>query len=68
MEYTKDWYKSKTMRSGLVLLISLMLGNFGYTISPELQGDTVQQILAVVDTIASIVMLYGRYTATTQLK
>lgn len=72
MTGSTKWYLSKTIWGAIILLVSMILGFFGYTITAEEQATFTDALLsslnAVGDLIGLILVIYGRLTATKVIK
>ena len=68
MEETKKWYESKGVLGGFVTILVIILGAFGYTISPEDQKVIIAAVSAIVATGSSLVGVYGRVKATKKIQ
>lgn len=67
MNGVKGMLSSTGVWGGLIVVLSALLGMFGYTIAPEDQQalvDTVSQIGAM---IGGVLAIYGRVTATKRI-
>lgn len=64
----KPWYASKGVWGGLITLIAMVLGVFGYQLSPEETEQTVLALTAVGTAIGSLVGIYGRVKAKERLR
>ena len=68
MEASKKWYESKGVWGGVISVIAIILGVFGYNITPEDQQTIVASLAALGATVGSIVAVVGRVKATKQIK
>jgi len=59
MDFNKEWYKSKTVWAGIAALIIAIAG--------AMFGET-SVVVAALASLASVLGIYGRVTATTTLK
>lgn len=71
MEDVKNWYQSKTVWASIVAVLATLLNASG--LMPYVIGETeidliVNVILSLVAGISSIVAVYGRFTASKQIK
>lgn len=64
----KQWYLSRTVWAVLVMMATVLLGRFGYVITPEIQEGIVSLSLDVVAVLSGALALWGRVAATKQLK
>ena len=68
----KSWYLSKTIWGAVIMLIALILNQFGIVVSAEEQASIVDSIVASTDTILAlagfILTIVGRFKAETPLK
>jgi len=67
MTGSKPWYTSKTIWSGLVTLLVLVGGFFGYNISPEEQKEIVVQFMAIAGAVGSLATIVSRKVATKRI-
>ncbi|WP_201353807.1 hypothetical protein [Hydrogenimonas urashimensis] len=68
MTYEKPWYQSKGVWGGIVSILAIVLGVFGYTVSPEDQQAIVVALTSVGATVGSVVAIYGRIKATKRVR
>ena len=68
MTGTKAWYESKGMWGGIVTILVLIAGFFGYDIAPEDQKELVMQLTTLGGTVAAIVATVGRYIAKQRIR
>jgi len=64
----KQWFLSRTVWAVLVMMATVLLGRFGYVITPEIQEGIVSLSLDVVAVLSGALALWGRVAATKQLK
>jgi hypothetical protein len=64
MEETKNWWQSKGVLGGIVSLIALVVGAFGYSVSPEDQAAVVAVMAVLVSAGGTLVGIIGRVKAT----
>ena len=64
----KQWYLSRTVWAVLVMMATVLLGRFGYVITPEIQEGIVSLSLDVVAVLSGALALWGRVASTKQLK
>ena len=67
MDENKNWYQSKTVWSGIVVLVAVVLGQLGFTVDAATQGEIVDTLLAIITAVAGIVAIVGRIKATKQI-
>jgi len=65
---TKPWWASKTVWGGLVTLLAVVLGVFGYSITPEDQKQLVEILSQIGASVGAVIAIYGRIVATKRLK
>ena len=68
MSGTKAWYESKGVWGGVVAVAVIVMGVFGYTITPEDQEKVVLALTAIGAAAGSIVSVVGRYKATKRIR
>ena len=64
----KAWRQSKTIWGSIITLLAIVASLFGYQIDQATQAQLTQQVTAIVAALGSILAIYGRVTATKQLK
>jgi len=64
----KPWYASRAVWGGVIAVLSAIAGAFGYTVSPELQGELALQITAIGGSVGGLLAVYGRVKATKSIK
>jgi len=67
MYENKPWYLSRTVWGVLIMVFTILLGRFGYVITPEVQEGVVSLALDVVAVVSGGVALWGRVIATKRL-
>jgi hypothetical protein len=72
MNETKPWWASRGVWGGIILVLSLIIGAFGYSgLTPEEQtvlGDSITNLAAVLGTvIGTILAIWGRIKASKQV-
>lgn len=67
-ESGKPWYVSRGVWGGLITIICMVLGVFGYAISPEETEQLVLALTAIGGAIGSVVGIYGRVKAKERLR
>ena len=60
---TKAWYKSKGVMGGIVTIMAVVLGTFGYKLAPEDQTQLIEAVSAIGGVIGGLLSIYGRVTA-----
>ena len=69
---SKDWYKSKGIWGGIIMIVGLILGFFGIDVGADEQAQIVDQIVNTVSSIMSLVgsimAIYGRVKAKSTIK
>jgi len=72
MTGSKKWYLSKAIWGAIILLVSTILGFFGYTISAEEQATFTDALLSSINAVGNVIglilVIYGRLNATKVLK
>lgn len=63
MEDVKNWWQSKAIWGGIISLVSLVAGFFGFTLGPEDQAALVGVAVTVVGGIGTVLAIVGRVTA-----
>lgn len=63
----KPWWQSKTMVAGIVTLVIGILGSTGLADLEGQQGVIIEKIMEIVTAVGSLVILYGRITAKTEI-
>lgn len=63
MEDVKNWWQSKAIWGGVISLVSLVAGFFGFTLGPEDQAALVGVAVTVVGGIGTVLAIVGRVTA-----
>lgn len=63
MEDVKNWWQSKAIWGGIISLVSLVAGVFGFTLGPEDQAALVGVAVTVVGGIGTVLAIVGRVTA-----
>lgn len=59
----KKWYTSKGVWGGLIAFLSILLGVFGYNLSPEEGEQLVLALTALGGAVGSVLSIYGRVKA-----
>lgn len=67
-DFGKPWYTSRGVWGGVISLLSLFLGIWGYSISPEETEQLVLALTGVGAAIGNIVGVYGRLKAKERLR
>ena len=67
-ESAKAWYTSRGVWGGLISLLSVILGVFGYAISPEESEQLILALTAIGTAIGNVVGIYGRVKAKERLR
>lgn len=60
---SKAWYASKGVVGGVVAVLSVVAGAFGYNLSPEDQEAIVVSIAAIGSAVGGLLAIYGRLHA-----
>lgn len=68
MDSTKSWWQSKTVWASVIGLAALVGGAFGLTLTEADQNTATEITVTVVGVVSSVIALYGRVTATKQIK
>lgn len=63
MEDVKNWWQSKGIWGGIIALVSLIAGFFGFTLGPEDQAALVGVAVTVSGLIGTVLGIVGRVTA-----
>lgn len=66
-EESKKWYLSKGVMGGIMSVVALAAGAFGYVISPEEQEVLVLVITGLASGVLSLVGSLGRIKATKKI-
>lgn len=64
----KKWYKSSSIWGSIIVVASMAVNSFGYTIDSETQAQIVNLITSIVALGGSACAIYGRVKATKQIK
>ena len=68
---TKHWYLSKTIWGSVLMLLALIMGQFGLTFTPDEQASAVDLIVGSTDAVLALVgfvlTIVGRIKASTGL-
>ena len=64
---TKPWWQSKTVWGGLVTLLAVILGAFGYDLGTEDQKQLVEILSQIAASVGAVIAIYGRLTATKRI-
>ncbi|MDD4864764.1 MAG: hypothetical protein PHE38_12235 [Alishewanella agri] len=67
-DFAKAWYTSRGVWGGLISLLSVILGVFGYAISPEESEQLILALTAIGTAIGNVVGIYGRVKAKERLR
>ena len=59
----KKWYESKGVWGGIVALLAVIVGAFGYAIAPEDTQGLVDALSAIGGAVGAILAIYGRVKA-----
>lgn len=68
MTGSKKWYKSKGVWGGIVTLLTIALGWFGYYLTPEQIELTVLAFMSIASGISTLVGLWGRLKAKEEIR
>jgi Ca2+/H+ antiporter len=72
MTGSKKWYLSKAIWGAIILLVSTILGFFGYTITAEEQATFIDALLAAINAVGNVIGLIlvfiGRWKAIKVIK
>lgn len=63
MNDSKKWYASKAVWGGIVALLAVLLGAFGYTITGDDQSALIETLSVIGGSIGSLLAIYGRISA-----
>lgn len=63
MEDVKNWWQSKGIWGGIIALVSLIAGFFGFALGPEDQAALVGVAVTVSGLIGTVLGIVGRVTA-----
>lgn len=61
---TKKWYQSKGIIGGIVTILAVALGAFGYQLAPEDQTQLIEAVSAIGGVIGGLLAIWGRMAAT----
>jgi len=68
MNESKKWYQSKSVWGGMVSLLAVLLGVFGYSIGGGDQSSLVDALTLLGGAVGSIVAIYGRVKASKRVE
>jgi len=68
MQQVKPFYKSKGVIGSIVVLVGVIVQALGYTFGPDEQQLAVTLVSAIIEALGGLVALWGRITATKQIK
>ncbi|QDP59291.1 MAG: hypothetical protein Tp136SUR676911_30 [Prokaryotic dsDNA virus sp.] len=63
MKDSKKWYQSKSVWGGIVALLAVLLGAFGYSITGDDQSLLIDSLSIIGGAVGSLVAIYGRVKA-----
>lgn len=63
MNDSKKWYQSKSVWGGIVALLAVLLGAFGYSIGDGDQSALIDSLSVIGGAVGSLVAIYGRVKA-----
>lgn len=68
MNDVKNWYQSKSIWGGIITVLAVLLGAFGYTLTGDDQAALVEIVSAIVGAIGGLLAIYGRVKASKTVK
>lgn len=63
MNDIKNWWQSKTIWGGIITVLAVVLGAFGYTLTGDDQSLLVDIVSTIVGAIGGLLAIYGRVKA-----
>ncbi|NRB30289.1 MAG: hypothetical protein HRU27_06820 [Rhizobiaceae bacterium] len=63
----KPWYASRTIWGSIIALLAAVASAFGVEIDQQMQTTFIESVLQLVAIGGSILAVFGRMTATTQI-
>jgi hypothetical protein len=67
MDDSKPWWQSNGVWGGLVAVLAVLLGFFGYEIGGDVQGELVEAVSGAVALAATLWAIVGRIRATKRI-
>jgi hypothetical protein len=67
MDDSKPWWQSNGVWGGIVAVVAVILGFFGYEIGGELQGELVEAITGAVAIVGALWGIIGRVRASKRI-
>jgi uncharacterized membrane protein len=64
---SKDWYRSKTINAGIVVVVLPILSYFGIKLSAEDTNLFIELATMVATSVGGLVAIYGRMNADTNI-
>lgn len=68
----KNWYKSVTIWGGILMILAIVLGQFGFSVTAEEQAELAQQMANIATAISGIIglvmVIIGRKNAGKEIK
>lgn len=68
MNDVKNWWQSKTIWGGIITVLAVALGAFGYTLSGDDQSALVEIVSAIGGAVGGLLAIYGRVKASKAVK
>ena len=68
MNDIKNWWQSKTIWGGIITVVAVALGAFGYTLSGDDQIALVEFVSTIGGAIGGLLAIYGRVKASKAVK
>lgn len=68
MNDIKNWWQSKTIWGGIITVLAVALGAFGYTLSGDDQIALVEIVSTIGGAIGGLLAIYGRVKASKAVK
>ena len=71
MNQSIEWYKTESMQGYVVagvMLVGIVAGAFGYTVTEEVQAEAVTATMAIIGAIGTIYGAYGNAKRTKAIK
>lgn len=68
MNDIKNWWQSKTIWGGIITVVAVALGAFGYTLSGDDQIVLVEIVSTIGGAIGGLLAIYGRVKASKAVK
>lgn len=68
LEENEKWYESRGVWGGIVGLVAMAGGYFGYQVSPDDQEALVVLIMGLAGSVGSATAIYGRIKASKKIE